>query len=82
VILRGRLVADADPRTVTPEELGSAMTGADLPTGAPGPAESDGVGRESPPEQRGPGLTGTGTTGAGSLAADPDAAGRDGEGEA
>ncbi len=28
VILRGRLVADADPATVTPEELGSAMTGA------------------------------------------------------
>jgi len=27
VILRGRLVADADPKTVTPEELGSAMTG-------------------------------------------------------
>ncbi|SHG50135.1 ABC transporter ATP-binding protein [Streptoalloteichus hindustanus] len=28
VMLRGRLVADADPRTVTPEELGAAMTGA------------------------------------------------------
>jgi simple sugar transport system ATP-binding protein len=28
VILRGRLVASADPTTVTPEELGSAMTGA------------------------------------------------------
>jgi general nucleoside transport system ATP-binding protein len=28
VILRGRLVADADPATVTPQELGSAMTGA------------------------------------------------------
>jgi ABC-type uncharacterized transport system ATPase subunit len=28
VILRGRLVADADPASVTPEELGSAMTGA------------------------------------------------------
>jgi ABC-type uncharacterized transport system ATPase subunit len=28
VILRGRLVADVDPATVTPEELGSAMTGA------------------------------------------------------
>ena len=28
VILRGSLVADADPQTVTPEELGSAMTGA------------------------------------------------------
>jgi simple sugar transport system ATP-binding protein len=28
VILRGRLVADVDPKTVTPEQLGSAMTGA------------------------------------------------------
>jgi simple sugar transport system ATP-binding protein len=28
VILRGRMVGTADPRTVTPEELGSAMTGA------------------------------------------------------
>ncbi|MEU6124285.1 ABC transporter ATP-binding protein [Streptomyces sp. NPDC047123] len=28
VIYRGRLVADADPSTITPEELGSAMTGA------------------------------------------------------
>jgi simple sugar transport system ATP-binding protein len=28
VILRGRLVATVDPRTVTPAELGSAMTGA------------------------------------------------------
>ncbi len=30
VILRGRLVAQADPATVTPEQLGSAMTGATL----------------------------------------------------
>ena len=29
VMLRGRFVADADPSTVTPEELGAAMTGAD-----------------------------------------------------
>jgi simple sugar transport system ATP-binding protein len=29
VMLRGQLVADADPATVTPEELGAAMTGAD-----------------------------------------------------
>ncbi|HEY8373060.1 MAG TPA: ABC transporter ATP-binding protein [Pseudonocardiaceae bacterium] len=29
VMLRGRLVADADPATVTPKELGAAMTGAD-----------------------------------------------------
>ncbi|GAA4834831.1 ABC transporter ATP-binding protein [Saccharopolyspora rosea] len=28
VMYRGRVVADADPRTVTPEELGAAMTGA------------------------------------------------------
>ncbi|PPK69704.1 ABC transporter ATP-binding protein [Actinokineospora auranticolor] len=28
VILRGRFVAEYDPRTVTPEQLGSAMTGA------------------------------------------------------
>jgi ABC-type uncharacterized transport system ATPase subunit len=28
VILRGAIVADADPATVTPEQLGSAMTGA------------------------------------------------------
>ncbi|MEU9304390.1 ABC transporter ATP-binding protein [Streptomyces sp. NPDC048269] len=28
VMYRGRLVADADPATVTPEELGTAMTGA------------------------------------------------------
>ncbi|WP_232663881.1 ABC transporter ATP-binding protein [Pseudonocardia sp. TRM90224] len=35
VMLRGRLVADADPSTVTPEELGAAMTGADA---APAPA--------------------------------------------
>ena len=28
VLLRGRLVGDFDPRTVTPQELGSAMTGA------------------------------------------------------
>jgi simple sugar transport system ATP-binding protein len=30
VMLRGRLVADADPATVTPEQLGAAMTGAAL----------------------------------------------------
>ncbi|MDA2808839.1 ABC transporter ATP-binding protein [Nocardiopsis suaedae] len=30
VILRGRLVAEADPRRVTPERLGSAMTGVAL----------------------------------------------------
>ena len=34
VMLRGRLVADADPATVTPEQLGSAMTGAGASTGS------------------------------------------------
>ncbi|MFC6089537.1 ABC transporter ATP-binding protein [Saccharothrix lopnurensis] len=34
VMLRGRLVADADPATVTPEDLGSAMTGAGVGAGA------------------------------------------------
>jgi simple sugar transport system ATP-binding protein len=29
VILRGRLVAEFDPKTVTPQQLGSAMTGGD-----------------------------------------------------
>ncbi len=29
VIMRGRLVAEVDPRSVTPEQLGAAMTGAD-----------------------------------------------------
>ena len=54
VILRGRLVATADPATVTPEELGAAMTGAghadpdpdwqpEAPERAPrGPAGADG----------------------------------------
>jgi simple sugar transport system ATP-binding protein len=36
VILRGRLVADADPATVTPEELGGAMTGAVASPDRPG----------------------------------------------
>ncbi|MGN6607262.1 MAG: ABC transporter ATP-binding protein [Jatrophihabitans sp.] len=31
VILRGRLVAEVDPRAVTPEQLGAAMTGAEAP---------------------------------------------------
>lgn len=46
VMLRGRLVAEADPRTVTPQELGSAMTGAstvsDPADPADGTGESDG----------------------------------------
>jgi simple sugar transport system ATP-binding protein len=32
VLLRGRLVAQVDPQTVTPQELGSAMTGAGVET--------------------------------------------------
>jgi simple sugar transport system ATP-binding protein len=35
VMLRGQLVADADPATVTPQELGSAMTGAGTDPPAP-----------------------------------------------
>ena len=34
VIYRGRIVADADPATVTPEQLGLAMTGAQASGGA------------------------------------------------
>ncbi|MDH2423921.1 ABC transporter ATP-binding protein [Sphaerisporangium sp. TRM90804] len=42
VILRGRMVADVDPRSVTPERLGSAMTGAgdDTPVRRGGAAPS------------------------------------------
>ncbi|WP_374778389.1 ABC transporter ATP-binding protein [Streptomyces sp. NBC_01310] len=47
VMYRGRLVADADPATITPEELGSAMTGAaaghleheERPEGTDGPED-------------------------------------------
>ncbi len=35
VMLRGRLVAEVDPRAVTPEQLGAAMTGADHEADAP-----------------------------------------------
>ena len=76
VILRGRLVGTADPRTVTPEELGSAMTGAgadiaslDMHGVAPGPELDDPL-----PESRGPGLPGRGTTGTGDLAGEEDPA--------
>jgi simple sugar transport system ATP-binding protein len=76
VILRGRLVGTADPRTVTPEELGSAMTGAGgIPGPGPEPAEPvvDPADAAEPgaPAARGPGLTGTGTTGTGDVAGDP-----------
>jgi simple sugar transport system ATP-binding protein len=66
VILRGRLVADADPATVTPEELGSAMTGAGSGTDAEVPlGQAPHAG----------GLTGRGTTGTGSVSADAGAQG-------
>lgn len=45
VMYRGRLVADADPANVTPEELGSAMTGAasgHLEADTPGDTPGDG----------------------------------------
>jgi general nucleoside transport system ATP-binding protein len=80
VILRGRLVASADPRSVTPEELGSAMTGAGLAaeqTERAGPADP----AADLPGSPGPGLTGTGTSGTGSAASDPTGS-RPGEEEA
>ncbi|MFE6495584.1 ABC transporter ATP-binding protein [Streptomyces sp. NPDC057748] len=45
VMYRGRLVADADPATITPEELGSAMTGAatghlEAPDESPAPEDT------------------------------------------
>ncbi|MFD5558931.1 ABC transporter ATP-binding protein [Streptomyces sp. NPDC127068] len=52
VMFRGKLVADADPHSITPEELGSAMTGAatghlehteDAPGAAPADPEADGT---------------------------------------
>jgi simple sugar transport system ATP-binding protein len=76
VILRGRLVGTADPRTVTPEELGSAMTGAGADTaGRPGAGPPDSGPGADPdlddpvPGAPGGGLTGTGTTGTGDVAA-------------
>ena len=48
VILRGRLVAEVDPARVTPERLGSAMTGAedgDAPPSAPPDGDGSGDGR-------------------------------------
>src|SRR5205814_2305351 len=41
VILRGRLVEEVDPRSVTPEALGSAMTGAGPAAGAAHSARAD-----------------------------------------
>ena len=64
VILRGRLSAAFDPKRVTAEELGAAMTGADSPTHADAgaapptqPSRTD----EEPPEHW-PGDAGTGQT--------------------
>jgi|tagenome__1003787_1003787.scaffolds.fasta_scaffold20980192_4 ABC-type uncharacterized transport system ATPase subunit len=65
VILRGRFVADADPATVTPEELGSAMTGAGTGTAPAAPSSRPG----------GHGLVGTGTTGTGDAASETAAEG-------
>jgi general nucleoside transport system ATP-binding protein len=49
VILRGRLVAEVDPSTVTPEELGSAMTGADSEASPPSSSRpSTGAGVREP----------------------------------
>jgi ABC-type uncharacterized transport system ATPase subunit len=48
VLLRGRLVGEFDPQTVTPQELGSAMTGAgatDGDTGTPRRATGGAAGR-------------------------------------
>ncbi|MGS2589933.1 ABC transporter ATP-binding protein [Streptomyces hebeiensis] len=55
VMYRGRLVADADPATITPEELGSAMTGA--ATGhleGHGTEESDGADDTAAPAPEAP----------------------------
>jgi simple sugar transport system ATP-binding protein len=85
VILRGRLVGTADPKTVTPEELGSAMTGAGS---LPGETEPTADGADAAPADpdapsaRGPGITGTGTTGTGSAAAADAADPPTGRGEA
>jgi len=49
VIYNGKLVADADPATVTPEELGSAMTGA-----ATGHLEHDDTTPETPDLSKSP----------------------------
>jgi simple sugar transport system ATP-binding protein len=50
VMYRGRLVADADPATITPEELGSAMTGAargrPAVSGVPAAGRADGLAGE------------------------------------
>ncbi|MFE4170940.1 ABC transporter ATP-binding protein [Streptomyces sp. NPDC056909] len=59
VMYRGRLVADADPATITPEELGSAMTGAATghleaqdTAGTPGAATGPAAGNRAGGEDR------------------------------
>jgi simple sugar transport system ATP-binding protein len=59
VVLRGRLVATADPATVTPEELGAAMTGA----GGPDDADPDAVPGAPDGAPRGPAGADGGPTG-------------------
>src|SRR5699024_10097333 len=49
VILRGSLVGEYDPRTVTPQQLGSAMTGAgEAPVTYDGADEYPGTGAHPP----------------------------------
>jgi len=48
VILRGRLVADFDPRTVTPQDLGQAMTGASIDAEGDRPARTGELEGEQP----------------------------------
>nr|WP_223182992.1 MULTISPECIES: ABC transporter ATP-binding protein [unclassified Streptomyces] len=56
VMYRGRLVADADPATITPEQLGSAMTGAATGhlEGAEGPEDAEGAVRAEAADERYP----------------------------
>ncbi len=71
VILRGALVGSYDPRTVTPEELGSAMTGASTEAPAPpGGAPADGPVEPIPSATDAPG--GPGAPAGGSRLAHPD----------
>jgi len=81
VLFRGRLVADADPATVTPEQLGSAMTGAGESTEAVTvlDATDSTVDDEAAPAPAGPtAAAGTGTAAGPDAAVAPDGA-REGE---
>ena len=55
VILRGRFVARMDPTTVTPTELGAAMTGAAPGADEPGTGSGDEPGADEPGTGPGPG---------------------------